>query len=54
MFCIKKFPKSLARSSGAISFGNDNSDGSQSSDLVVRNKLLVIGGVEKVREEPLL
>ena len=36
IFCIKKFPKSLARSSGAISFGNDTSDGSHSSDLVVQ------------------
>ena len=35
IFCIKKFPKPLARSSGAISFGNDTSDGSHSSDLVV-------------------
>ena len=34
IFCIKKFPKPLARSSGAISFGNDTSDGSHSSDLV--------------------
>ena len=38
IFCIKKFPKSSAKSTGAISFGNNTSDGSHSSDLVVQNK----------------